>query len=98
MERPTHIVEEELRRAGLSWTVRTRRHAVYRICVGERCLVYCVSRNPNEGRTMENTRAGIRRIIRQLTQSTAGDNLAQPEKGRNGERNAKDLQAQRQRP
>lgn len=72
MERPGDIVERELRRAGLSWTVKINKHAIYTIC-GRK---YVVSRNMNKGRTAENTRAGIRRIIRELTQDRAGANLS----------------------
>lgn len=82
MERPGDIVERELRAAGIAWTVRVNKHVIYNF-LGRS---YVVSRNVNRGRTMENTRAGIRRMIRELTQDRAGDKLAPvAHSGRKGE-------------
>lgn len=94
MERPGDIVERELKAAGIAWTVRIGKHAVYSFCG----LTYVVSRNMNRGRTMENTRAGIRRMIRGLTSQGAGDNAyPRSQTTRNGERHEDD-QAHRRGP
>lgn len=85
--RPSDIVEEELRAAGYSWTVRINKHNVYTIRVPGECMMYTVTRNCNKGRTMENTRAGIRRLIRDLNRARDAANLSPvAQSDRNGER------------
>lgn len=94
MERPGDIVERELRAAGIEWTVRVNKHVIYSF-LGRS---YVVSRNVNRGRTMENTRAGIRRMIRELTGKRPGDKpYPRSHRTRNGEAHEDD-QAHRRGP
>lgn len=87
MERPGDIVEAELDKAGIAWTLRVNKHAIYSFA-GK---TYVVSRNMNRGRTRENTRAGIRRMIRQLTEAGTGDNAyPRSQTTRNGEHHEDD--------
>lgn len=65
--RPSDIVEEELAAAGLSWTVRFGRNIVYTIAG----RTYVASRSVNNVRTLKNTRAGIKRLIRDLSNRPA---------------------------
>lgn len=60
-------VEEELRAAGVTYRTVTRKHVKVWVSAGGREHLYVCSQN-GEGRhrAIENSRAGIRRLLRQL--------------------------------
>ena len=63
---PLNFVLRELDALGIAYTLDEGKHVKVRFCWAGHRMTYTCTRNPNPGkRAQENSRAGIRRLLKQ---------------------------------